>query len=63
VKFPDINVTVAPDKNSATADVTVEGTVSGEHDAILQEMKFTFEKTDGHWLINRVETVRVLSPP
>jgi hypothetical protein len=63
VKFPDINVTVAPDKNSATADVTVEGTVSGEHDAILQEVKFTFEKTDGHWLINRVETVRVLSSP
>jgi hypothetical protein len=63
VKFPDINVTVAPDKNSATADVTVEGSVSGEHDAILQEVKFTFEKADGHWLINRVETVRVLTPP
>ena len=63
VKFPDINVTVAPDKNFATADVTVEGTVSGEHDAILQEMKFTFEKVDGHWLIDRVETVRVLSSP
>jgi hypothetical protein len=63
VKFPDINVTVAPDKNSAVADVTVEGTVSGEHDAILQEMKFTFEKVDGHWLINHVETVRVLTPP
>lgn len=61
VKFPDINVTVAPDKNSATADVTVEGTVSGQRDAILQEVKFTFEKVDGHWLISRVETVRVLS--
>ena len=63
VRFPDINVTVAPDKNSATADVTVEGTVSSERDAILQEMKFTFGKEDGHWLINRVETVRVLTPP
>ena len=63
VKFPDINVTVAPDKTFATADVTVEATVSGEHDAILQEMKFTFEKVDGHWLIDRVETVRVLSSP
>jgi hypothetical protein len=61
VKFPDINITLAPDKNSATADVTVDGTVSGEHDAILQEMKFTFQKVDGHWLISRVETVRVLS--
>src|ERR1700739_1522944 len=30
VKFPDVNVTVAPDRNSATADVTVDATVSGE---------------------------------
>ena len=61
VKFPDINVTVAPDKNSATADVTVDATVSGQRDAILQEVKFTFQKIDGHWLISRVETVHVLS--
>jgi hypothetical protein len=62
LKFPDVNVTVAPDKTSATADVTVDATVSGERNAILQEMKFTFEKTDGHWLINRVETVQVVTP-
>ena|ERR1700733_10899555 len=61
VKFPDINVTVAPDKNSATADVTVEANVSGEHDAILQEVKFTFEKNGRKWLIKKIETVRVLS--
>ena len=61
LKFPDINVEVAPDKNSATADVTVDANVSGEHDAILQEVKFTFEKVDGKWLIDKVETVRVLS--
>jgi len=61
MKFPDINVTVAPDKNSAVADVTLDATISGEHDAILQEIKFTFEKVNGQWLINKVETVRVLS--
>ena len=61
VKFPDVNVTVAPDKNSATADVTLEATVSGEHDKIEQEVKFTFEKIDGHWLISKVETVRAVS--
>jgi ketosteroid isomerase-like protein len=61
MKFPDINVTVAPDKNSAVADVTLDATVSGEHDAILQEVKFTFEKVNGQWLIDKVETVRVLS--
>lgn len=61
VKFPDVNVTVAADKLSATADVTVQATVSGEPNAILQEIKFTFEKIDGQWLITTVETVKTLS--
>ena len=61
VKFPDLNITVAPDRQSAVADVTVEARVAGQSDTILQEMKFTLHKTDGQWLITRVETVRVLS--
>jgi len=61
VKFPDITVTVAPDKSSAVADVTVDATVSGERDAIVQELKFTFQKIDGHWLIGKVETVQNVS--
>ena len=61
MKFPDIDVVVAPDKMSATAEVTVDASLSGESNAILQEVKFTFEKVDGHWLINKVETVKVLS--
>jgi len=61
VKFPDINITVAPDKQSAVADLTVEANFSGEHDSIVREMKFTLRKTDGQWLITRVETVRTLT--
>lgn len=61
IKFPDVNVTVAPDKQSATVDLTLEATVAGERDAIVQEMKVTFLKIDGRWLITRVETVRTLS--
>jgi hypothetical protein len=61
IKFPDVNITVAPDKNSATADITVDATVSGERDAIIQEFKFTFQKANGQWLINRVETVQNVS--
>jgi hypothetical protein len=61
VKFPDVIVTVAPDKRSATADVTVDATVSGERDAIVQELKITFQKIDGHWLINGIETVQNVS--
>lgn len=62
VKFPDVNIAVAPDKNSAVADVTVDATVSGESNAVVQEVKFTFEKVDGQWLIDKVETVRVVTP-
>lgn len=61
VKFPDITVTVAPDKNSATADTTLEANMSGDRDTIVQEVKFTFEKIDGQWLITKVETVKTVS--
>lgn len=61
VKFHDPVITVAPDKKSATVEVTVDATLSGEADAILQEVKFGFEKDDGHWLINRAETVSVIT--
>ncbi len=61
VKFPDINVMVAPDKQSAVADLTVEANIFNERDPIVQEMKFTLQKTDGKWLVTRIETVRTLS--
>ncbi|HVU27296.1 MAG TPA: hypothetical protein VHG71_06110 [Verrucomicrobiae bacterium] len=61
VKVPDTQVTLAPDKQSAVADVTVDVEISGERDAIVQEMKFTFQKMDGNWLITKIETVRTLN--
>ena len=61
VKFPDINITVSPDKMSATAEVTLDATVSGEHDAIIQDLKINFQKTDGKWLINKVQNVQNVS--
>jgi hypothetical protein len=61
VQFPDIKITVAPDKQSAVADLTVEANVAGDRDSIVQETKFTFQQTDGQWLIARVETVPTLS--
>jgi hypothetical protein len=61
VQFPDVNVTVAPGKRSAVADVTVEAIIASDHDSIVQEMKFTFQKTEDGWLITRVETVHTLS--
>ena len=58
VEFPDMSVTVAPDKQSAVADVAVKFEASGEKGSNLQEIKFTFQKIDGDWLVTRVETVR-----
>jgi hypothetical protein len=61
VEFPDVSVTVSPDKQSAVADATVKVQAAGEKDFFVQEVKFTFQKIDGDWLITRVETVRPLS--
>jgi hypothetical protein len=61
MKFPDINVMVGADKETAQADVTVEARVPGEQDMMVQEMKFTLRKIGGKWLITRVQTVRTLS--
>lgn len=61
VEFPDVNVTVGPDKQSAVADVAVKVQAAGEKDITVQEVKFTFQKFGGDWLITRVETVRAPS--
>jgi len=60
VELPDINVTLGPDKHTASADVTGKFTISGEHDFTVQELKFTFKKVNGKWLIDHVETVKTL---
>ncbi len=61
VKFLDVDVTLAPNRQSATADFTVEAHVSDDQDLMVQEMKFTLRKISGEWLITRVETIRTLS--
>jgi hypothetical protein len=61
IEFLDVNVTVAPDKQSAVTDLTARAQAAGDRDFNVQEMKFTFQKTGGQWLITRVETVRTLS--
>ena len=61
VEFPDVSVTVTPDKLSAVADVAIKVQVGGENEINVQEMKFTFQKIGGDWLITRVESVRMPS--
>ena len=61
VAFPDIRVTLAPDKASAEVYVTGEARVAGEKDFFLQELRLRLVKVKRDWLIKRIETVKTLS--
>ena len=61
IEFPDIKVVVAPDRTSATVNLTARGKASSERDYYLQELKMRMIKVKRDWLINQVETVRTLS--
>ncbi len=61
VQFLDIVVTVAPDQNSAVADLTARGDMPRERDFSVQELRFKMKKVDGKWLVSHVETVQALS--
>lgn len=64
VRFPDIKVTLSPDKTSAEVSVTGEATVtyaSGGKEFHLQELRLRLIKVERDWLIKQVETVKTLS--
>jgi hypothetical protein len=61
VEFLDINVTLGPDKQTATANLTAKWTIPGDREFNVQEFNFQLKKVDGEWLIYRVETVKTLS--
>jgi hypothetical protein len=61
VKFLDISVKLAPNRESATIDLTVDANISDQKDVMVQETKIFMHKIDGDWLIIRVEIVRTLS--
>ena len=61
VEFPDINVVVAPDKNSAVVNLTARGKVPGQRESYMQELKMRMIKIKRDWLINQVQTVKTLS--
>ena len=62
IELYDILVTLAPDKNSAVAELTAKANVPSERDFYVQELKLMLKKVDGKWLIYRAETVKTLSP-
>lgn len=61
LKFVDIHVTLAPDRQSAVANLTVQAAVNQEKNAYVQELNFYWTKFEGQWRIRRVENVKTLS--
>jgi len=61
VEFPDMNVTISPDGQSAKVNLTGKATVPGERDISAQEFNFQLKKVDGKWLIYHIETVKTLA--
>src|SRR5205814_26366 len=51
VEFPDMNITLSADKQTATVNLTGKADVPGEHDISAQEFNFMLKKVDGKWLI------------
>ena len=58
----DINIEMGTGAESALVDATLKAKISGEGELIVQELKFTFKKIKGDWLITRIETVKTLKP-
>jgi len=61
IEFLDMNVMLAPDKQSATVNLTAKVTSSDNRDFQVQEFNVTLKKVNGEWLIFKVETIRTLS--
>jgi hypothetical protein len=61
VSFLDTTVRVGADKATAEVSCTARIFVGNDKDYGVQEIHFKLKKTDGNWLITRVETVKTLS--
>jgi hypothetical protein len=61
VEFLDMNIEVAPNRQTAIVDLTAKIRVPGEQEFFPQELKFTMKKVNGKWMIRKIETVKTLS--
>jgi hypothetical protein len=60
VDFPDINIVLGADRQSAEVDLTALCKVPGEPDPQPYELKLLLKRLGGDWMIRRVETVKTL---
>ncbi|HEU5123773.1 MAG TPA: hypothetical protein VFW05_06885 [Verrucomicrobiae bacterium] len=61
VEFPDVNVKVSADKESAVVNLTAQANIAGDRDFGIMEFNFLLKKIEGKWKIYRIETVKTLS--
>ncbi|MBI5384907.1 MAG: nuclear transport factor 2 family protein [Verrucomicrobia bacterium] len=57
----DIHVTLDPGQETATAELTLRATHSGDKDFFVQELKLKLRKEDRLWRVWRAETMKTLS--
>ena len=60
VEFLDATAKVSPDQQNAEVNCTAKISAGASKDFGVQEIRFQLKKTDGSWLITRVETVKTL---
>jgi ketosteroid isomerase-like protein len=61
VSFLDVSVSFGADHQTAEVSCTARIFVGNDQEYGVQELRFQFKQTDGHWLIARVQTVKTLS--
>ena len=60
VQFLDVTARIGPDQQTAEASCTAKVNAGDKRDFGVQEMRFQLKKSDGDWLITKVETVKTL---
>jgi hypothetical protein len=59
-QFTDIGISLNPDRQSATALLTVKAKIGGEPEWVIEELRFTFKKISDDWLITGIERAKPL---
>ena len=60
VKFNNVHVQVAEDKQSAQVNLTAVLRVEGQEQPAVQDIKVLFEKVDRDWLIRSIQPIRLM---
>ena len=60
VDLLDVTVALDPGKKDAIVDTTLKAKLANQSELVIQELKITWRKLEGDWLIQKIETVRTV---